>query len=382
MSRPEQKSHKLRVLVIDDEPAVRFGIRDFLETHDFEVEEAADRRSAHLAFTRNRPDAVILDYLLPDGHTLDLMAKLKGIDANVPILILTAHGSIDLAVRAIKEGADQFLTKPMDLPALLVLLEREIEKAELAKAHKELRSRAQDLEAMIAERTTHLQATIAELEGVSYSLSHDMRAPLRTIQSFSQIVLADAKEKLGPEEKELLQKTISAAGRLDRLIQDVLIYSQVARESIELKPLDMEQLLRQIVHERSDWQPPRAEIEIRGPLAPVRAHEAYLTQCITNLLDNAVKFVPTGRQPRICIWNEAMKNQVRIWFEDNGIGIPKEAQERVFGMFERVHGEKVYPGTGIGLAIVRKAVERMGGAAGVESGVGKGSRFWLQLAGA
>lgn len=127
MSRPKQASHKLRVLVIDDEPAVRFGIRDFLETHDFEVEEAADRRTAQQAFSKERPDAVILDYLLPDGDTLDLMAKLKGMDANVPILILTAHGSIDLAVRAIKEGANQFLTKPMDLPALLVLVQREID---------------------------------------------------------------------------------------------------------------------------------------------------------------------------------------------------------------------------------------------------------------
>lgn len=265
------------------------------------------------------------------------------------------------------------------LAAVIDITQRKRMEAELAEAHAELAKRARDLEATVAERTANLQATIAELEGVSYSLSHDMRAPLRTIQSFSQIVLDEAGAKLGTLETDLLRKTISAASRLDRLIQDVLIYTRVARGSIEVQTLDVERLLRQIIQERPDLQPPKAEIQIQAPLEPMRGHEAYLTQCVTNLLDNAVKFVPPGRQPRIKIWNEIRDNQVRLWFEDNGIGIPKEAQKRIFGMFERVHGETVYPGTGIGLTIVRKAVERMGGSAGVESEPGQGSRFWLQL---
>jgi PAS domain S-box-containing protein len=249
----------------------------------------------------------------------------------------------------------------------------------LAKAKEQLEHHARNLQTMVTERTAHLQQTIAELEGVSYSLSHDMRAPLRTIQSFSQIVLAEAGEKLGPTEKDLLQRSISAASRLDRLIRDVLIYSRVSRETIEFGTLDVEQLLRQIIHERPELQPPEAEIEIQSPIEPVRGHEAYLTQCITNLLDNAVKFVLPDRPPRVRIWSELIDGQVRLWFEDNGIGIAKEAQERVFGIFQRIHGEKDYAGTGIGLAIVRKAVERMGGKAGVESEPGRGSRFWLQL---
>ena len=163
------------------------------------------------------------------------------------------------------------------------------------------------------------------------------------------------------------------------MIRDVLTYSRVAREKIELRTIDVEQLMRQIIDERPDLQPPRAEIEIAAPLQPVRGHEAYLSQCITNLLDNAVKFVPPNQQPRVRIWSETNDGQVRIWFEDNGIGIPKEAQERVFGLFQRMHPEKEFPGTGVGLTIVRKAVERMGGQAGVESEPGHGSRFWLQL---
>jgi signal transduction histidine kinase len=143
--------------------------------------------------------------------------------------------------------------------------------------------------------------------------------------------------------------------------------------------VDVEQLLRQIIDERPEFQWPKAEIKIQPPLERVRGHEAYLTQCITNLLDNAVKFVSPDRKPQVRIWSETTDHQVRFWFEDNGIGIEKNSQERIFGIFQRIHDEKTYPGTGIGLPIVRKAVGRMGGTVGVESEPDRGSRFWLQL---
>jgi PAS domain S-box-containing protein len=250
---------------------------------------------------------------------------------------------------------------------------------ELQHVREELSRRAADLEKAVHERTADLLATIAELESVSYSLSHDMRAPLRTIRSFTEIVLNEAGDKLEAAEQRLLQKSISAAGRLDRLIQDVLTYSRVARELVSLHSLNVEPLLRQIIEERPELQPPNALIEIEGLIEPVRGHEAYLTQCLTNLLDNAVKFVVPGTRPRVRIWSELLEDQVQLWFEDNGIGIPEHAQERIFAIFQRVHDEKTYPGTGIGLAIVRKAVQRMGGAVGVESKPGRGSRFWLRL---
>jgi signal transduction histidine kinase len=111
----------------------------------------------------------------------------------------------------------------------------------------------------------------------------------------------------------------------------------------------------------------------------VRGHEAFLTQCISNLLSNAVKFVAPGVSPKVIVYTKPFGEDVRLVIEDNGIGIPFENQKQIFGIFQRLHANTIYPGTGIGLAIVQKAVERMGGRAGVESGVGKGSRFWLQL---
>lgn len=254
----------------------------------------------------------------------------------------------------------------------------QIEK-KLEETRAQLSQRAADLEQAVARRTADLRGTIAELEGVSYSLSHDMRAPLRTIRSFIEIALAESGDKLDAQSTELLRKSISAAGRLDRLIQDVLTYSRVSRETISLDRVNLEMLVRQIIDERPELQSPRAEITLASPLQPVRGHEAYLTQCITNLLDNAVKFVPPGQLPRVRVWSESRDHQVRVYFEDNGIGIPHDSLGRIFGIFERLHNQKIYPGTGIGLAIVRKAVERMNGSLGVESTPGRGSRFWVQL---
>lgn len=298
------------------------------------------------------------------GHSRDLFARRKD-GSEFPV-------EVGLNPAATPEGK-------VVLAAIIDISERKGMEEALAKAHFQLQQHARKLETAVAERTADLRATIAELEAFSYSLSHDMRAPLRTIQSFSQIVLEEAGGKLGETQKRLLNKVITAASRLDRLIQDVLTYSRVLRSSVQLTRVDVEQLVRQIIDERPEFQPPHAEIEIAGPLPLVCGHEACLTQCVTNLLDNAVKFIAPQRKPRVRIWCEPIDGQIRIWFQDNGIGIPKEAQKRLFGLFQRVHGEKSYAGTGIGLAIVRKAVERMGGKVGFESQPGEGSRFWLQL---
>ena len=132
-----------KVLVVDDESGVRFGIRDFLEQHGYEIEEAESCQDAQHLFRTSRPDIVIADYMMPDGTALDLLPKLREIDSGIPLLVLTAHGSIDLAVRAIKEGAEQFLTKPLELPTLLVILQRLLQKQR--NHHKQLASKSRQV---------------------------------------------------------------------------------------------------------------------------------------------------------------------------------------------------------------------------------------------
>jgi PAS domain S-box-containing protein len=258
-------------------------------------------------------------------------------------------------------------------------VERKKSALALTEAKRQLEEHTRNLERAVAERTAKLRESIEELESFSYSLSHDMRAPLRAITSFSEILELRFAEQLGRDGKELLDRVISSAARLDRLIRDVLAYSSVTLAPIERAQLDPEKLIRQIIDEHPAFQQPAAQIEIRTPLLTFLGNEASLTQCIYNLLSNAIKFVPKGTKPYIQIWTEPFENYVRLWVEDNGIGIPAEAKDRMFLMFQRFHRSTEYEGTGIGLAIVRKAVERMGGKVGVESQPGQGSRFWLLL---
>jgi len=252
---------------------------------------------------------------------------------------------------------------------------------ELADTRRQIEIHAQKLETEVAQRTTQLRETVAELEAFCYSLSHDMRAPVRAIQSYSELVLADEGKKLAPTSVEYLQKAISAAERMDQLIQDVLAFTRLSRQEIAVVPVDVDRLVHDIIAERPELQPAKADIRVESPLLQVRGHAASLTQCITNLLDNAVKFVAKGIKPKVRVRTEASNGKVRLEIEDKGIGIEQEAQRRLFQMFQRIHTGQEYEGTGIGLAIVRRAAERMGGSVGLQSKVGHGSQFWVELPG-
>lgn len=242
-----------------------------------------------------------------------------------------------------------------------------------------MKSEAKRLDALVQQRTVRLQETVGELEAFSYSVSHDMRAPLRAMQGYAKALLNDYGDRLDTDARHYLDRIFRAANRLDLLVQDVLAYSRIAKDEIDLHPVNLERLIDDIIAAHPEFQPPLAHVIIESPLDQVIGHEAYLTQCVTNLLGNAVKFVAPEVQPRVRIFSERLNGKVRVTFEDNGIGIDAAHYERIFQIFGQVYPEKKYGGTGIGLAIVRKAAQRMNGEVGVESHVDKGSRFWLIL---
>src|SRR6185369_4611957 len=194
----------------------------------------------------------------------------------------------------------------------------------------ELERERTNLETRVAERTAQLQTTISELEAFSYSLSHDMRAPLRAMEGYTQLLRNILAEKLGPKELDFFGRIMASAERLDNLIQDVLQYSRVARAPLELKEIDPGKLVSQVITDYPALQSPEAEIQIEEPLLPVMGHEAFLTQCISNLLSNAVKFVAPGVKPKVRVSTKASGNEVRLWVEDNGIGIPMDNQKQIF----------------------------------------------------
>lgn len=251
---------------------------------------------------------------------------------------------------------------------------------ERARLYDEVQRHAVELEQRVAERTAKLQETNQELESFAYSVSHDLRAPLRAMHGFSQALLEDYGDALGDEGCEYAQRVVSAAQRMDGLIQDLLAYSRLSRTEITLTPISLDTVMDEVLNQlAATIQDKEAQVQIERPLPEVLGHHTTVVQVVANLVSNAVKFVPPGVHPLVRVSAQELDQRVRLWIQDNGIGIAPEHQERIFRVFERLHGVETYPGTGIGLAIVRKGAERMKGCVGVESALGSGSRFWVEF---
>jgi len=244
----------------------------------------------------------------------------------------------------------------------------------------EIRQLNTTLEARVHERTVQLTESLQEQEQFAYSVSHDLRAPLRAMSGFSQALYEDYSGILDETGREYARRIMDASERMDILIKDLLSYSRLSRAEIQLERVEpialIADVLQQLEVERVERH---ASVDVREPLLSVRGNSLTLTQVILNIISNAFKFVQKGVAPKIVIRTEPRGSKVRIWFEDNGIGILAEHQDRIFRIFERLNRQENYPGTGIGLAMVRKAMSRMDGTCGVESDGRTGSRFWVEL---
>ncbi len=236
------------------------------------------------------------------------------------------------------------------------------------------------LEGVVQARTAELRETNSQLETLVYSIAHDLRAPLRSMQAFAKILVDDYGPNLDEEAAHYCHRISKSAETMDYLVLDLLSYGKTARSEMELESVSLEEAwqtaLNQFDHDIHELH---AVIISQMPLPRVHAHAATLSQILANLLGNALKFVPDGVCPIIKFKAQETGDHVRITLEDNGTGIPPEYHEKIFRVFERLHPDK-REGTGIGLAIVRKGVERMGGRVGLESGLPRvGSLFWIDL---
>ena len=230
------------------------------------------------------------------------------------------------------------------------------------------------------DRRVKLEAANRELEGFAHSVAHDLRAPLRAIQGIAGALQEDYGSQLEPTALQYTDRIREASERMDALIRDMLAYSQLTRIDAELGPVDLRTVFQEAqTNLAADMTQSQADVRLPASFPLVLGNHVLLTQVFANLLGNAVKFVAPGVRPSVEISTQETNGIVRICVEDNGIGIAQEHKERIFHMFERLHTNTTYPGTGIGLAIVEKAMLRMNGSFGCDSTPGQGSCFWIEL---
>jgi signal transduction histidine kinase len=371
----EFDQNKLIVLASHGDDELRLGPDTSLPLTSFGLMEEFQQGWVHEV-----PDILTLNQSLLALQTLQSSASQSYV--NIP---LVARGKL---IGCLNLGASQ----PVAFTAEHVAMAREVaDQLALAiqqsRLHEQVHHYAVELEQRVAERTARLEEINTELKSFTFSVSHDLRAPLRAVQGFATALQEDYRDQLDTFGQEYLQRIMTAAERMDLLIKDLLTYSRLSRTDLQLKPVSLTAVMADVLTQlEMPLREQQAQITVKDPLPYVKGHYATLVQILVNLLTNAVKFVAPGVRPQVQIWAETRypdehKSEpwVRLWVEDNGIGIAPENQERIFQIFERLHGIEAYPGSGVGLAIVRKGVSRIGGHARVESNLGVGSKFWIEL---
>ena len=385
-------AEKVNILLVDDQPGKLLAHESVLAELGQNIVKAANGREALQCLLRQDFAVILLDVNMPDmdGFETAELIRWRPRFEKTPIIFLTAYNTTDLdRLKGYSLGAVDYLFLPV-IPE--VLKAKVTVFVELARQKRLIQRQAENLALhnqeqtrqleMIQKLNEDLQEANRELEAFSYTVSHDLRAPLRALKGYTDILLEDYGPKLEATAKEYLSNLERAVVRMDALTRDLLSYSRIVRQQIELEPVCVDAVCREVTAMNPALQPPNTEMVVPPDLLPVRAHPTLLGQCLANLLDNAAKFVAPGVTPRIHIRTEPRGDRVRIWVEDNGVGIDPAHHQKIFGIFERVGHLKTNQGTGIGLAIVARAAQRMGGICGVESSVGNGSRFWIELAGA
>jgi two-component system sensor histidine kinase/response regulator len=370
------------VLIVDDTPANVRVLAEYLDGHGFTVTVAQDGEEGLERARFGRPDLILLDAMMPGWDGFETCRRLKAEPAtsSIPVIFMTALSDIGDKVRAYQAGGVDYITKPFHAEEVLARINTHLSlrnmQRQLQEQNEALQREVQErqlAEQVLAERSRELARSNAELERMAYIASHDLQEPLRMVASYVQLLERRYMGKLDEDAHEFIGFAVDGAKRMQALIDDLLTISRVDTKARPMQPVDLGQALAAAVRSlRIAIEESQAEVQA-APLPVVRGDSAQLTQVFQNLLSNAIKFCQG--KPQISL---SARREGRLWrieVADNGIGVPPEYRERIFGMFQRLHGRREYAGTGIGLAICQKIVERHGGAIWVEDGADGGSLF-------
>lgn len=300
----------------------------------------------------------------------------QGLSHFVHIPLIAQGEMIGLVNLALEDGqafTDEHMETADELAEVLAVA---IQQSRLYEA---IANHSQELEARVQQRTSELETKNRELETFAYSVSHDLKAPLRGIDGYSRLLLDDYGDRMDDEGRYLLNMVREGAGRMYQLIDDLLLYSRLERRAVVTSEVDLPALVGQLIAERqSEIQARHVEVLTDIQCARVNAESEGLAQALRNLIDNALKFTPE-HGARIEISAIPQDNSCLLWVRDNGIGFDMKYHDRVFEIFQRLHHAEDYPGTGIGLALVRKVMQRIGGRVWAEAVPNGGATFFLEL---
>jgi signal transduction histidine kinase len=362
------------ILVVDDEPANRALVRAYLAA-SYDVLEAADGAEA-LDVLRHTPvDLVLLDVMMPKMSGIELCRLIKkagGDEPYQPVILLTALGEQEQRNAGLEAGADDFLTKPVDRHELLLRIRTFIL---LRQQDGRIRRQLRDL----AQRETELALANKELEAFSYSVSHDLRGPLRAIDGFSSILLSDKAEHLDDEGRSLLGRIRAATARMSALIEDLLNLARISRIPVRKELVSVTDIARRVLAGLRQGDPTRAvTVDVEEGLT-AKADPGLVAIALENLLGNAWKFTSKRPEARIEVGRSVSEGCTAFFVRDDGAGFDPAQAAKLFQPFERLHTQSDFGGTGIGLAIVNRIASRHGGRVWAEAAVGVGATFFFTI---